>query len=307
METEHAALQQALNALEQRDAQRQASWDALLASSNLPALTPAALRDWQRLLSVAHQAAQALQAKQDQLEHARQIENVLTDRLQKAVHAMGIMAVAPGAGLQTLIAAAEQIQAQLYQHDALVLQASGRQAELERQRQRHQHQEEQLKANLAQAKNSLQPVMQSLFLPSDARALRWYAAVYKNSTSCNKTRPSASACKRNTNAPAQALSLSKRAQSIQSLLGDSKPLALRLYIDQLEQRLLQAEAKQKQKTLAQQAKAKALSDYALHTETAATHQAVLNELCAMAQVETSAQLPEAEALSQRKRKVQDDI
>lgn len=167
LETEQATLQQILNALEQCDLQRQAFWDALLTASNLPALTPAALRDWQRLLPIAHQTAQTLQAKQDQLEHARQIENALTDRLQKAVHAMGIMAVAPSAGLQTLIAAAEQIQAQLNQHDALALQASGRHAELERQLQRHQHQEEQLKANLAQAKNALQPVMQSLFLPPD--------------------------------------------------------------------------------------------------------------------------------------------
>jgi DNA repair protein SbcC/Rad50 len=134
LETEQATLQQTLNALEQCDLQRQASWDALLTASNLPALTPAALQDWQRLLPIAHQTAQTLQAKQDQLEHARQIENALTDRLQKAVHAMGIMAVAPSAGLQTLIAAAEQIQAQLNQHDALALQASGRHAELERQR-----------------------------------------------------------------------------------------------------------------------------------------------------------------------------
>ncbi len=307
LERDCSELKHQLEELDRDEETRQATWHQTLAAANLPALSPAALRDWQALLPAARTACEALQSKLDQFEQVQTTEQALAGQLRAAIVATGLAMPAGEARLSTLSATASEVDAEIKQRETAINQAAGKRLERERQLQQRAAREDEISNALRIAKDALKPALAGLLLPeaTTVAVARARMREFEDLLDAKDRLASAQAKERRAN---QALSLLEdAATAIWQALGGSEPLDLRLYIEQISARLISAEEVQTQRTLALQALEVAQKTQRDHEDTGARHQQVLSDLCVAAGVDTANHLPEAEEQSRRKRDAQSEV
>lgn len=307
LETDCAELKHQLEELDRDEATRQATWHQTLAAANLPALSPAALRDWQALLPAARTACEALQSKLDEFEQVQATEQALASQLRAAIVATGLAMPAEEVRLGTLAATAAEVDGEIKQRETAINQAAGKRLERERQLQQRAAREDELTHALCMARDTLKPAFAGLLLPDDTTVAVARARMreFEDLLDAKDRLASAQAKERRAN---QALSLLEdAAKAIWQALGGSQPLDLRLYIEQVSARLVSAEEVQTKRTLAQQALEAAQKTQREHEDTGARHQQVLSALCLAAGVGSTNHLPEAEEQSRRKRDAQSAV
>jgi chromosome segregation ATPase len=120
LETDCSELKRQLEELDRDEETRQATWHQTIAAANLPALSPAALRDWQALLPAARTACEALQSKLDEFEQVQATEQALASQLRAAIVATGLAMPAGEARLSTLSATASEVDAEIKQRETAI-------------------------------------------------------------------------------------------------------------------------------------------------------------------------------------------
>ena len=307
LETDCSELKHQLEELDRDEETRQATWHQTLAAANLPALSPAALRDWQALLPVARTACETLQSKLDEFEQVQATEQALASQLRAAIVATGRAMPAGEARLSTLSATASEVDAEIKQRETAINQAAGKRLERERQFQQRAAHEDELTSALRNARDALNPAFAGLLLPEDTTVAVARARMreFEDLMDAKDRLASAQAKEHRAN---QALALlDDAAKAIWQVLGGSEPLDLRLHIEQVSARLIAAEEVQTKRTLAQQALEAAQKTQREHEDTGARHQQVLSTLCLAAGVDSANHLPEAEEQSRRKRDAQSEV
>ena len=167
LEKDCSELKRQLEELDRNEETRQATWHQTIAAANLPALSPAALRDWQALLSAARTACEALQSKLDEFEQVLSTEQALASQLRVAIVATGLAMPAGEARLSTLSATASEVDAEIKQRETATNQAAGKRLERERQIQQRAAREDELNNAVRIAKDALKPAFVRLLLRED--------------------------------------------------------------------------------------------------------------------------------------------
>lgn len=307
LESDRAELQRQLEEMDNREGMRLESWAALLSEAKLPEFSPAALRDWQALLPAARTALETLESKLDELERVQAIEQELTVDLHAAIVGTGLAVPAASETLRTLAALAGDLEENVKQREAAINTAAGKKTERESQRQQRAIREEALKTTVRSAHDALKRALAMLLLPGDASVSVARARLVEFEDLV-EAKSRVAAAEANRARAGEALSLIKdSAAVIWRALGDAEPEQVRLYVDQTVTRLDSAEAVQRARDLAKQARDRAVEDQRIHGSTASLHQNALVALCALAQVESANLLPEAEEQSRRKREAQVEI
>lgn len=307
LERDCGELKRQLEELDQDEETRQATWHQTLVAANLPAQSPAALRDWQALLPAARTACEALQSRLDEFEQVQATEQALASQLRAAIVATGLAMPAGDARLSTLAATASEVDAEIRQRETAINQAAGKRVERERQLQQRAAREDELTNALRIARDAARPALAGLLLPGDTTVAVARARMreFEDLLDARDRLAAAQARERRAN---QALSLLEvSARAIWQALGESEPLDLRLYIEQISARLVAAEEVRTKRKLAQQALEAARKTQREHEDTAARHQQVLSALCLAAGVDSANLLPEAEEQSRRKREAQSEV
>lgn len=307
LETDGGELNGQLEELDREEDARQATWQQTIAGADLPALSPAALRDWQALLPAARTACEALQSKLDEFEQVQDIEQALASQLRATIVGTGLAAPAEDARLSTLLATASEVDSEIKQRETAINRAAGKRLERERQLQQRAASENELTNALLAAKDALKPALAGLLLPEDTTVAVARARMVEFEDLLEaKDRFAAAQAKVRRASQAIAV-LDDAAKAIWQVLGGPEPVDLRLYVEQVSARLVAAEAVQTERTLAHQALEAAQKTQREHEDTGARHQQVLSALCLAADVESANQLPEAEEQSRRKREAQSEV
>ena len=296
-----------LEELDRDEEARQVTWYQTIAGADLPALSPAALRDWQALLPAARTACEALQSKLDEFEQVQATERALAGQLRAAIVGTGLAVPAEDARLSTLLATASEVDAEIKQRETAINRAAGIRLERERQLQQRAACENELTNAAHAAKDALKPALAGLLLPEDTTVavVRARMGEFEDILEAKDRLAAAQAKERRAS---QALSLlGDAAKAIWQVLDGPEAVDLRLYIEQVSARLNAAEALQAERTLSQQALEAAQRMQREHEDTGARHQQVLSALCLAAGVESAHQLPEAEEQSRRRREAQSEV
>lgn len=307
LQTDQARLRDELAAMLREAEARDAAWREALSAAALPCLPPAGLREWQARLARAREAAEALQALDDEHERLRAVEARLAGTLREALQATGLAGPAADAGLGMLAGLAEEAEAEIRRRENARAAAEGAQAQHARERQRMAEREAELERALQAAHAALAPSLAELMLAGEiaeagATVIRTRLDEFDALLQA-QARLAAAEARRRAAGAALAL-LQDDVGALARALGDSHDGPPRLYVESVARRLDEAEAAQKQQALARQALEQALEVHRAQQVVAAGHEARLAELCAAARVESSAQLPQAEERSRRRREAQ---
>jgi uncharacterized protein YhaN len=304
LDRDAAELRRQLDEIARDEAARQARWQRRLADAHLPALAPAALRDWQARLTRLRNASETLQAHIDEQEDARGLADRLAVSLRAAIAAVGRAAPTLDTPLDVLAAIADEIEDTLRQTEKRLDTARGQSAQRELHRQQMAERETALREALRAARAALEAPLAGLLLDNES-SVAVIRARLAEFDALIATRERAAAAEAGARRAREALSLLERAaESIATALGDPAPAELRLWFERLATRLDGAEAAAREHALASQAFETATANLARHQATAARHEATLARLCAAAGVAAAPALPEAEARAQRKREAQ---
>ena len=307
LERDRNALNVQIASLALEESSRQAGWAVTLANGCLPSLTPAALRDWQALLSTAHTAFESLQAKVDEWDRSSEIEGRLASRLRSAVMATGLATVGNTVELSTLLATAAEIDGTMHARDASILKASGQAVERERQRLQSAAREAALKQALTEAKVDMKLAVHRLMLheSTPVAVIRARLEEFSDLAEMNgRLLAAQTALQRSQNVLAV---LIESAKTICEMLGDAEPTDLRVYGEQIKARLDAAMAIETSRALAGQAIETAIKRRGEHVKTAERHRMSLTSLCVAAGVEREELLPGAEEQSRRRREAQSEV
>ncbi|MDB6089008.1 MAG: hypothetical protein JWN85_1792, partial [Gammaproteobacteria bacterium] len=304
LESDRETLRRQLAEVDRDESIRRAVWDKTLSVAVLPSLAPAALRDWQALLSTARGSLENQQAKLDELEELQAVERALATQLRAAIVATGLLAPAQEVPLGTLSVMASEIAEGIRQREAAMQKAVGKETERERQRQQRVAREAQSREGLETAKEAAKATLSELLLPenADVAVARARLTEFQELTDVAARLTAAQFRQRRTEQVLAVLLTS--AQAIWEALGDAAPPDLRMYSEHLSARLDTAEAVQSERALAQQAADTARASCRTHESTAARHRQTLADLCRAAAVESATSLLEAEDRSRRKREAQ---
>ncbi|AKJ29378.1 ATP-binding protein [Caldimonas brevitalea] len=299
-----------------------AAWRARLAAAGLPDTSPAALREWQAELGDALRLADELDTLREQQRAQQARWAAAIDLLQRALDplpGLGGHAPAPPTGevplaarLHTLQAAAARVKADLDQRALRIEGVKGQRVERERQRQLAAQRLAAAQGAVTQAQHALVPHLGWLQLTPAASAsvvrarlrqlLRW--------RELQQALAAADAVIDGHDSALQLLEL--QASEVAALLGEawvrgaaSAPeqggTAARLLVDRLQARLEGARHAAERRRALERGLAAAQAALAQHEQQAAAQQALLAQWVAAAGVDSAAQLPDAEARSQRRR------
>jgi exonuclease SbcC len=305
LELDRDALRSQIEDIDRGEVTRRKKWDEILIAAGLPSLLPAALRDWQAMLSNARQLFETLQKKRDELEQTQDVERALAARLRTAILATGLAAPPGDAPLSTLSATAADVAEMIRQGEAAIQKAAGKETERARQQQQRVTREMQLRADLNAAKEATRPSLTALLLSegADAPVARARLAEFDELAAAAARRTAAHTKQRRAE---QTLAvLAADAKAIWESLGDPEPSDLRLYGERLSARLAAAEHVRNERAFAEQAAESARTSEHNHQSTATRYRQALADLCRAAAVESAALLPEAEDQSRRKREAQE--
>ena len=307
LESDRAGLAQQLAAIAAADQRRSAEWQRTLAESHLPALPPAAMREWQLLIPKAQGALDQLQALRDGREEAVAIERDLADGLRAALSAVGGALPSDGVSLPMLSAMATALEENFRQREKAADAARGEQVQRERAALQHLTHRAALSAALEAASAALAAHLAALGLPGDAAVsvVRARMAEFDDVIAAQARLAIAEA--RELRAQQSLALLSGNVDGVMAEVGEKASPDVRVSIDALAARLLAAQAIERERTLAQQAAANAADSLRAHEKTVARHRSTLDTLCAAADVDSPALLPEAEENSRRKRDAMQEI
>jgi uncharacterized protein YhaN len=299
-----AGIEHELAAIGERNAVRQQRWQAKLEAQHLPALAPAALREWQALLADAREKRETLQLRIDELEDARELERQLAGALYDAIDAVG-MAPPSNASLSTLWSMATDIENEIERRERAQSTAAGQRAERERQARQFKVQQEDLEQQLSAATQAVSDrVYDALHLPQDAGAAAARARLDEFDALAEARAGMDAASARQLRAGNALDRLLGQGRELAQSLGDPVPGDLRLYVEQLEARLKQAKLAESERAVKLQGLEDAQERQHVEESKAQGHAATLERLCRAAGVESPEALPEAEEQSQRKRQAQ---
>ncbi|KAE8760831.1 AAA family ATPase [Paraburkholderia madseniana] len=304
LERDRDELKRQLEDIGREEEDRQTEWRRILASAQLPDLSPTALRDWQALLAPARTACEMVAAKLDELEQLQVTERGLVAKLCDAILGTGLASPPTDPVLSTLSATAAEIEQEIKQGEKALNTAAGKQLERDQQRQQSAVREAQLTATLQSAMDALRPALTDLLLTHNDSVAVAHArlAEFQELQDAKDRLATAEAKERRAR---EALSiLENTALAIAKTLGDPEFVDIRLYIESLSTRLELAEKVQTSRTLAQNALESALERQLGHEQTASGHEEILTSLCLAAGVESPVLLPEVEEQSRRKREAQ---
>jgi DNA repair protein SbcC/Rad50 len=307
LEKDRDTLVQSIDRVDRTETDRLRRWKEVLIAAGLPFYPPAGLRDWQALLSGARHSLETLQAKRDELEQVRGVEQSLATQLRRAILAMGLAKPSEDATLGMLSAMAVEVTEMIRQREEAIQKAIGKEAERKLQRQKWISRETQLKEALETALQVARTVSSNLLLPetSNVQVSRTRLLDFEELENA-AARQTAARIKQHRAEQALAV-LVTAAKAVWESLGETEPSDLRFYGECLAGRLVAAEAVQRERALAQQAADSALTSQRNHETTAARYRKVLAELCRAAGVESETLLPEAEERSRRRRETQDAV
>jgi exonuclease SbcC len=307
LERESADIGRELAAIEERMAAQRAQWDAQLVARHLPPLAPAALREWQALLADARDQRETLQLREDELDEARAIERELAAALGAALAATGVGSSRAEASLSTLLAMADEIEDQFTQRERALNTAAGQRQQREKHLQQFKAQQEKLERELDAAEQAVRErVYAVLHLPLDAgmAAARARLAEFDALLAAKDALDAAMATQLRAEHALERLL--RQGRELAQALGETAPSDLRLYVEQLLERLKQAKQADTARRVAEQGLEQALASHREQEATAQRHADTLQRLCHVANVESTDALPEAEEQSRRKREAQLD-
>ncbi|MFL6675667.1 MAG: AAA family ATPase [Massilia sp.] len=307
LERDAVEIERELAALEERAAAQRARWDGQLAARRLPALAPAALREWQALLADAREQRETLQLRQDELDDARTVERELAVDLGAAIAATGVGSSRAEAALSTLLAMAEQVEDQFNQRERALNTAAGQRQQREKHLLQFKVQHEKLERELATADEAVRErVYAVLHLPLDAgvAAARVRLAEFDALLASKGALDAAMAAQLRAEHALE--HLLRKGRELAQALGETAPPDLRLYVEQLMERLKKAKEADTARRVAEQGLEQALAAQREQEATAQRHADTLQRLCHAANVESTDALPEAEEQSRRKREAQLD-
>lgn len=282
-------------------------WSLKLEEMNLPFMPPDELREWQGRLTTARQSIEALQRKLDEEETALATERSLAAALRVAIAGTGLATPAEDASLRTLSAMASEIEDEIKQRERSLNTAAGKRQERDLQRQQMVVREQELLEELQSSQAALGPVFAQLLLPEDATVAMARARLGEFDALMAAQSKLDAASVKVARSRESLSALERQAGAIATALEDPPASDLRLYIDQLDERLKTAKEIQIARALAEQALRTALSSQREHEETATKHADALTALCVAAGVPSAAMLPEAEDRSRRKRAAQEEL
>lgn len=293
-------------ALEDESASR-AAWSGALADAHLPDLLPSALREWQARLATARSAIEALQALRDEHAQADAAVRALTSTLTSAIVATGCATPPDAAPVRTLSALGTGIEDDLRQREKAVDTAAGQRRERDRQRQWLLARSAALSNARDAADVALRPALAQLLLPPTASVVVARARL-EEFVALLEARAQLDAARRaETHARDAIAALERQATTLAEALGDEPPTDLRLHADHAAARLDAAAKAQQAQDLATHALATADADHRDHEAAALDATTKLTTLCAAASVASAADLPDAEAQSQRRRDAEADV
>jgi uncharacterized protein YhaN len=307
LEREEADIERELAAVEARLTVQLAGWDAQLAARHLPPLAPAALREWQALLADARDQRETLQLREDELDEARAIERELATALGAAIAATGAVSSRAEAALSTLLAMADEIEDQFTQRERALNTAAGQRQQREKHLQHFKAQQEKLERELDAAEQAVRErVYAVLHLPLGAgvAAARARLAEFDALLAAKGALDAAMAAQLRAEHALERLL--RQGRELAQALGETAPPDLRLYVEQLVERLKQAKEADTARRVAEQGLEQALAGRREQEATAQRHADTLQRLCIAANVESTDALPEAEEQSRRKREAQLD-
>jgi uncharacterized protein YhaN len=300
--TEIDSLKRQLADIAREDSGRRGRWQATLSEAGLPTLPPAALRDWQARFLTLRATAETLQARLDEQAAAQAHADRQAAALRNAILAVGGADTAgAGATIATLAASAEALEAGFRAAEKQLDTVRGQRAQQARQRQQMAAQESRLAEAASAARAALAQALAELLLPADAgpAVIRARLAEFDALVAA---RDRTEAARSDAHQARAALDrLDQAGQALAAALGDPPPADLRLWLSRLGARLDEAEAAAHEHALASQALASARAGLERHQATTARHAETLARLCALADVDSVAALPEAEHRAQRRR------
>lgn len=306
LERDREALQAELDRIAGEGLREQERWDQLLAKRQLPSLAPAALREWQDLLSRARAYAEELEVKEEELQSVDDDERQLVSDLRAA-----IAAVADGHvwadDLNDLCAQASAMEDQIKQAEKAANTAAGKREERAQQRELFTQQEKQLVDALARAERAAEEVYADLLLPKRAGVAAACARLDDFEALLAAHAAVDAARSREQRAEARLCALQQQGATLAQSVGEPAPSDIRLYGEQLLNRLKRARETDSARHAVEQGLEQALSAQQEHQETADRHARTLEALCRAAGVAGAEQLPQAEEQSRRKREAQADI
>jgi len=306
LEHDLGKLRQELASLDARQAVQERAWAEKLAAHHLPALTPAALREWQILFAEACALREALQVKLDEQAAVEAIETRLTRAMHAAILGTGVYTPAADAGLDALSSIASDIEEEFKQRERAFNTAAGKRLQREEQVRQLALREKQFNAALAAAQENVQPAYAALHLPPAIGVAAARARLLEFETLV-AARTAMDACiARQSRAQGTLDAIVQQCGTLALAVNDAPPADVRLYVERLLARLRKAKETETAHAIAQQNLAQALASQQEHEETAARHARTLTMLCEAANVAVPAQLPEAEERSRRKREAQAD-
>ena len=304
LDRDAAELRRQLDEIARDEAARQARWQRQLADANLPALPPAALRDWQARLAQLRTASEALRARIDEHDSAQARAAALGASLRAAIEASGDALPAREIPIDALAAIADEIEDRARQAEKRIDTARGQSAQRALQRQQMAARESALGEALRAARAALEAPLAGLLLAPDA-SVAVIRARLAEFDALLAARERAAAAEAGARRAREALSLLEQsAASIAAALGDPPPGDLRVWLERVATRLDRAETDAREHALASQALDTAIANLERHRVAAARHQATLARLCELAGVASEAALPEAEARARRRREAQ---
>jgi DNA repair protein SbcC/Rad50 len=301
------ALEDLVQEADRKDSVRRTAWNVRLESAGLPALAPAALREWQARLSKARQLLEELQKKRDELERVRTVELGLITRLRAAIVCTALASPSEQAPLSTLSATAVEVAALIRQRETDLQRTAAEAKERDRQKRQWGSREAVLQSELGLAQDAAGRIWNDILLPDrvDVSVARSRVAEFDALAAAQLKHLAAQDKQRRAEHALAVLAMD--AKSIQESLGDPDIADLRIYIDSVSARLEAAEDTHKRYLLIQQAADTARSNQESHEVTASKHRQRLADLCRAAQVDNPSLLPEAEERSRRKRSAQEIV
>lgn len=304
LDAKRAYIEQEIVTTKSRRSTREESWYAELEAASLPRLAPDALREWQTRCSDARELAEHLAELNDRHEYAKDVAAGLCHRLRKAMTAVGTATLPESASLGTLMALAEQANADIQRDTATINEQLGAQRERSQQQKRLAERETEHTLNLEHVTSALASLLPLLKLPPDSSPSTVSARLkeFVNLQTANERLQDALASK--VKAAGRLSRIADDAQRLAEALSDTVDADLRVFTDRMERRLdaaRQADSDHAQLTASQE-KLKRLLKQAEADVTAQSQ--ILRSLCQAAQVTDIDALPSAEEASSRKRHAQ---
>lgn len=281
-------------------------WKQMLTKANIPLMPPAELRDWQARLEKTLSQLDELQAKRDELTQGQALERALADKLRQAIQRLGLTTVEDDAPLGTLVAIAEDAQAQIESLREARGTAAGQALEFQKQVTRHKSKDAELAEVVAKARVTFAGHLASILLGAEATVAMATArmAEFDELVAANTSVLEAEA-RRFTHAGAMSV-YQETANNIAIALSEQPPTDISLAAERWASRLELDREQQRRLNLANQSLAQANKSLNDNRAKAARHNATLKRLCVAAGVAEASKLPEVEEGSNRKRQAMRD-